>query len=348
MLKPSRHRLPPCLATAFVALVALAAPAEAVKTDILVLKNGDRLTGEVRRLERGRLTFKTDDMGTLEVEWDKVASVSAAATFEIEMLAGTQIYGALGPGPEAGMLSVATATGVLDLNVLAIGRLSRLGETLWGRIDGSIDLGTSYTSSTELFMLDLAATADFERPRYKISSNLNATLTTQQDAEDTRRANLGLSFLGRLPKRWYYSGDGLMEQNQELGFDLRGSLAGSLGRYLVQSRRDELQSALGVSVNREVPAEGDARTNTELLLSLGYYRFTYDFPKVDIYVNLTIYEGLNDWGRTRVEADASIRREMLKDFYVTLRAYESYDSQPATAGATNNDFGLTFALGWSF
>ncbi len=65
-------------------------------------------------------------------------------------------------------------------------------------------------------------------------------------------------------------------------------------------------------------------------------------------MNLTLYEGLNDWGRTRVEADASIRREMLKDFYVTLRAYESYDSQPATAGATNNDFGLTFALGWSF
>ncbi len=341
-------RLLLCLATTFVALVVLAAPAAAVKTDILMLKNGDRITGEVRSLERGRLTFKTDDMGTLEIEWDKVASVTATATFEIEMLAGTQIYGALEPGPQAGVLSVATATGVLDLNVLAIGRLSRLGETLWGRIDGSIDLGASYTSSTELFMLDFAAAADYERPRYKISSNLNATFTTQTDVEDTRRANLGLGFLGRLPKRWFYSGDGLMEQNQELGFDLRSSLAGSLGRYLVQGRRDELQSALGISVNREVPAEGDAQTNAELVLSIGYYRFSYDFPNVDISVNLSIYESLNDWGRTRVEADASIRREMLKDFYVTLRAYESYDSEPATDGAPNNDFGLTFALGWSF
>jgi hypothetical protein len=31
-----------------------------------------------------------------------------------------------------------------------------------------------------------------------------------------------------------------------------------------------------------------------------------------------------------------------------LRGYESYDSRPATEGATRNDYGVTFALGWSF
>jgi hypothetical protein len=37
--------------------VALAgSPALAAKTDVIVLKNGDRLTGEVDQLERGKLT----------------------------------------------------------------------------------------------------------------------------------------------------------------------------------------------------------------------------------------------------------------------------------------------------
>ena len=37
----------------------------APKTDVVVLVNGDRITGEVKQLERGILTYGTDFMGTL-------------------------------------------------------------------------------------------------------------------------------------------------------------------------------------------------------------------------------------------------------------------------------------------
>jgi len=38
------------------------APAAAGKrTDVVTLRNGDRITGEVKRLDRGQLEFKTDD-----------------------------------------------------------------------------------------------------------------------------------------------------------------------------------------------------------------------------------------------------------------------------------------------
>ena len=71
-------------------------------------------------------------------------------------------------------------------------------------------------------------------------------------------------------------------------------------------------------------------------------------PKVDTQFTLIGYEGVPDWDRFRLEVDARIRREMFKDFNVTLRAYESYDSRPPTAEAANNDFGLSFALGWTY
>ena len=38
------------------------------KTDVVRLKNGDRITGEIKELERGKLTVKTDSMGTLSIE----------------------------------------------------------------------------------------------------------------------------------------------------------------------------------------------------------------------------------------------------------------------------------------
>jgi hypothetical protein len=60
------------------------------------------------------------------------------------------------------------------------------------------------------------------------------------------------------------------------------------------------------------------------------------------------FTGLSDASRQRLEAQANLKRELVKDFYVTLRGYESYDSEPATEGAPTNDYGVTFALGWSF
>src|SRR4029453_11953656 len=53
-------------------------------------------------------------------------------------------------------------------------------------------------------------------------------------------------------------------------------------------------------------------------------------------------------GRYRVDVDAGVKRELLKDFYATLRGWERYDSRPASEGAVTSDYGLTFALGWSF
>jgi len=53
------------------------------RTDVVTLANGDRITGEVIRLERGRLEFKTDDAGTIYLEWDKLAHVESVRQFEV-------------------------------------------------------------------------------------------------------------------------------------------------------------------------------------------------------------------------------------------------------------------------
>jgi hypothetical protein len=108
-----------------------------------------------------------------------------------------------------------------------------------------------------------------------------------------------------------------LEQNQELGFDQRTSAAGGGGRYLVQGRRDKLLAGLGLSVNREQPIEGETTTNVEAMAVLNYDRFSYDFPKVDIAVAVAGFASLNDGGRYRVQLDASLKRELVKDFHAT-------------------------------
>ncbi len=320
----------------------------AAKTDVVVLKNGDRFTGEVQQLERGRLQLDTDDVGTVEIEWDKVESVTAAAPFDVDDLQGNRYMGSLVPGPVAGRLLIAWGDRSETVELLQVIRMRRLNKSFWGRLDGSLDVGASYTSASSLFKLDLAGQIGVERPGYQVSVVASSTLSSQPGIDDTRRSVLSLSYERRFQRRWVALVQAQLEQNRELGFDLRSSASAGGGRYLAQSTRDKLLTALGLSVNREKPIEGENTTNLEVVAVVAYDRFSYDFPKVDVSVTVAGFASLNNGGRYRLEVDAQLKREIVRDFHATLRGYESYDSRPATEGAPTNDYGVTFALGWSF
>jgi hypothetical protein len=243
---------------------------------------------------------------------------------------------------------VSVIYGTRDVALGRVAKIQRVGATFWKRLDGSINVGASYTSSSELLKLDLTASVVNTRRGHRSSIDVESTMTRQPDVEDTRRNNLTLGYVRRFPNRWLALGQASVEQNRELGFDLRGSVTGGGGRYLVQRQRQEMLAALGLRVNREKPVEGETQTNVEAAAALKYDRFIYDFPKVDISASLAGYAGLDDWGRVRVEADVRVKRELLNDFSISFRVYESYDSRPPTAGAARNDYGLSFGLGWTF
>jgi hypothetical protein len=344
-------RFPPVLllAAGLAAALATASPAWAAKTDVVVLRSGDSITGEITELDRGRLTFKTDDMGTLAIEWDKVASVTAGATFEVHELGGGPYFGSLRPGPGAEELTVASVRGTEKvLALLRVVKIERLGATVWQRLDGSVDAGMSYASSSELLTIDLAARVVLNRRGRELSLDGSSTITRQPDAEETQRNNVTFSYRRRRPGHWAEFAQAQAEQNRELGFDLRGSVTGGAGRYLLQGRRHDLLTVLGLRVNREKPLEGESSSNLEAALGFGFDRFAYDFPKVDIHATVSGFTSLTDWGRVRAELDVRIKREILRDFTVSLRVYESYDSRPITEGAARNDYGGSAGIGWTF
>ena len=57
-----------------------ASAAHAEKTDVVVLGNGDRFTGEIKGMSRGQLDFKTDDAGRLSIEWIKIARITSTSS----------------------------------------------------------------------------------------------------------------------------------------------------------------------------------------------------------------------------------------------------------------------------
>jgi hypothetical protein len=67
----------------------------------LELLNGDRITCELQRLERGKLTVKTDGLGTISIEWNDVARITSPSSFVVELDSASGISARWSPAPPA-------------------------------------------------------------------------------------------------------------------------------------------------------------------------------------------------------------------------------------------------------
>ena len=329
-------------------LPGLATPARArPKTDVVVMKNGGKIICEIVSLSRGRLQVKTDDMGTLDIEWDKIAALTAEGFFEIEDRAGHLYYGQLETIPEKG-LQVATATGVDTLPLVSVARLMYIESSFWKRISGSIDIGFGYTKSSDLAQFNGDVGVKFTRPSFVAEFEASSFLQRQENVEDTTRNSISLSYARVREDRRFGAGRVSALQNRALGYDLRAGVTGSYGRFFVRKPGTEVLGAAGLYVNREIPVEGEQVTNLEALFAFDWANFSYDFPKTDIEIKTVLVLGLTDWGRYRAGVDARISRELFRDFSLVVKGYYDYDSRPPTEGASKEDYQVSLAIGYTF
>jgi hypothetical protein len=329
-------------------VLAAGIPAFAAKTDIIVLANGDRLTGEVQALRQGKLTLKTDDVGTLSIEWDKIASVTTAAMYDVTLRDGTLLLGRLRPAsPRA--LQVVTSDGTSATVAMdEMVSLATIRTTFLKRIDGSVDLGGSYTQSSGVAELFLDVEGTYRRPAYFYEVTFATNLTRQPEAPETVRHALRVSYTRARTSGWLASSFGLFEHNAELGFNFRGTGALSLGRYVARSNRLEILLAGGLAAGREIPVDHPAATNVDALVIADLSVFTYDYPTTRLDLGVLVFPSLNDPGRVRVNADIKVKREIFRDFFVAASGYDAFDSKPRATGARRNDFGGSLSFGWTF
>jgi len=330
-----------------VCLALVPAGADAAYTDTIVLKNGDRFRFVLKSLQQGQLKYKTDGMSTIYVKWDRVAELTAPGTFDVETTDGTRFLGSLS-SPERGKLGVDIGLRVVTVNLDDVVRITQLKRQFWDRIDGSIDLGASYTDASGVGQGTLSAKVGVRRPSYEVQTSFDTTITVQPNEPVTSRTNLGGGYVRLLQDRWFVPFAAKFERNTDIGLELRASGAGGFGRYLVQTNRSQFGAAGGLVVTREIPVEGDTTNNIEAFAGSSYSFFTHDTPKTTIDAAFTVFPSLNVRGRWRTSLDVSIKRELWKDFTVGFSYYDTYDNKPPGGGSPAHDFGGTVTVGWTF
>ncbi len=329
--------------------------ARAVKEDVVVLQNGDHVTGEVKWLTRGKLNYSTDDAGRLEIEWVKVARVTSPHSFEVELGSGEKYFGRLSAIDRNGSIVVAGV--VLDtLSIPSVVQISSLDAGFLKRVRAYLDLGLTFAKANQATTFSAEGEAEYRGDKYGTTLVFNSYSQGQESVPTTSRNSGGARVIRFLPKRWSVLLLGQAEQNDELDLDLRLTGAGVMARVLQQSNSSEVSLGGGLAVTRERfsptssdPAAVDEEaTNLEGLLAAVWDAFRFDSPKLDLSTSLYLYPSISSPGRVRGEAATRIKYELLSDFNVGVSATDTFDSDPPEETATKNDFITTFTIGWSY
>jgi hypothetical protein len=318
----------------------------AVKTDVIELVNGDRITCEIKKLDRGKLTVNTDGIGTISIEWDDVLHISSTARYDVELASGQRTFGSLGRADQR-TVDVVEGSRTERLALGDIVRLAPLGGTYWRRLDGSISTGFSFTEANRQTQWTFDTSVSYRSRRWLTELNADSLLTINDGTDRQTRNNLGLRSQRFLRPRWSALGFLQFQQNEELSLNLRSLIGVGAGRILAQSNRTVVTALGGIAFTREKYAGQDDQNVAEAVAGGSWEWFTFDGRSTNLNTSTYTYYALNLDSRFRLEMDTSFKSDIVGDLYWSINAFQSFNSQPP-AGEKTSDFGVSASIGWTF
>jgi putative salt-induced outer membrane protein YdiY len=333
--------------------VFLCSPAEAKRKDVVVMNNGDHFTGEVKRLQNGLLFVETDYVsGNIGLDWNQVESVQSTATYRIVLNNGKRLEGKIekvsGAQAKVEDFLIREATEEVQVPSAEIVSMETKKPTFWRQLQGSIDLGYSFSSGNSQTAVDVNTSAAYKTAGWEAATAYDSTFGGQAGAPKTNRQDLQTTLAKFLNRNSYLLAltDFLHSSRQDLV--LRTTLGGGYGRYLKRTTNSNLSWLAGVVFVREsfdTTAGEPSDQHAEALVGLQYSLVRFNFGEFDS--QLLTFPGLTDTGRIRLTTNNSLNIKLRNKFHLAFTFWDNFDSRPPE-NAKRNELGVSSGIGWSF
>jgi hypothetical protein len=328
------------------------------RTDVIQFTNGDRITCEIIKLEKGYLYVRLPyAQGQIGLDWSKVARVESPQSFVVADNTGKRYTGTLqkvqtGSAPEeTGELKVqvmgsSTSQLIPGQNVVEI---DQTDTKFWQNLHGDLSAGLNYAKQQNRTQYNFQSNTLFQRTKWAMAANYQASFSGGGNISDLRndlRLNVSRQLLS---PRNFYQGLADFLQSNEQQLDLRTTFGGAVG-HLFSFTNNSFIAAFGGAVwNRErYSSEATVgRTGDSAEAVLGTQVNFFRFKTTNILGDARLYPSLTDAGRVRFDLNTSLKLRLAKRLDWSLGYYLNFDSRPPQ-NLPKTDYGATSGLGWRF
>lgn len=334
----------------------------AVWADQIVLKDGDRITGEIVKKEKQTLAIKSKNFGLVTLNWEDIATITTDQPLNV-VLPGDQTVKAniqtqdnriqvAAPGAPQTVAPSEIVALRNNAEQSAYERLLHPGLfDLW-TITGSLNIagtkGNAATSTLTTPINFLRASSTSRASAYFNSIRSTATIEGVS-AETARAVRGGWGYNRNLTKKIFADAFNDYEYDQFQSLDLRVVLGGGLGYQILAGETTRLAVVAGGAWNREKfsPATRAAFSRNSAEAYWGN-NFNYKLnTRTTLAQSFRMFNNLSNTGQYRMNFDIGATTQLTKWLHWTVSLSDRYLSDPVP-GRKSNDLLYTTGLGFTF
>lgn len=322
------------------------------KTDVIVMKNGDRLTGEIKGLSAGVLYMSMEYiLGTSSVQWSRVARLESKQLFIVKTENGSVYTGTLNttdtPVGRPLEITVAETSRKKVIDSSRIVKLESTSQNFFHRFNGNVNTGIIYSKGNQSTQYSLGSQVTYPRERWAAGADFSSTLSSSTGAAASTRNQLNLDVYRLLRwNNWFYEGLGIVLQSSEQGIIQQTTYGGGVGRFLKNSNRARISALAGfVGQNTEYQQNIASQRLASGLVAANLQFFRFNKTNGDL--NAVLLPVIADPSRVKFNADATYYIKLKGNLSWNVSFYGNWDSRPPD-GLSGSDYGSSSGLSWTF
>ncbi len=169
------------------------------KTDVILMKNGDRFTCEIKGLTSNILYVSISYfLGTVSIDWSKVDHIESTQLFMVKTQDGTVYTGRLSTPETVGerpmqieILEAPDNTVTLERNRIV--EVKETASNFWQRLNGQIGAGFTYSKGNQSAQYNLNSDVTYPEERWSATVRYNSNLTSNAGASASTQNEIMLS-----------------------------------------------------------------------------------------------------------------------------------------------------------
>ena len=314
--------------------------------DVVLLKNGDRMSGTVDSVAGGNVLLITEYAGSVAIAVDAIAEVTTEGAFDISIgdsdfsgqfavVDGAQVVVAEGQSQPVALADV-TRAGQNNLGIVSFARDWK------SRVDLAAQVSNGNTDTQNFSVL---AESSLKQDNVE---HLLTLLVLNEEAEGIKtKEQLDLDYLYKrfVSEKWYASGNFEYFEDPIKDVDRRITLGAGMGYQFWDDSFGAFSSDLGVSyVNEDIG--GETSNNPALRWGLDYKRFFFDKRMEAFHRQSVLYIPDSDRGEV-IESSTGVRYALNSRIDATARIDVNHETKPAP-GNSKTDVIYNVGVGVKF
>ncbi len=296
---------------------------------LVLLNNGDRITGVIDQKEGEILKIKTSYAGELSIKWAEVKSITSDSQMKVVLVNGEIIDGAEKLYDTSSGEIKEDQVVVKSVDIKRVQAINPFEEPkfVWtGMVNFGADIDRGNTNEDD-YQLDANSTLRWLDRRFvfKFDGDIEET-----DGSKTKQeANFNLDYDHFITEKWYVTGGAFLEHDRFEDLDLRTTVGMGLGYQFIENKRTHLNAR---GLLGWVFEDFDEDRNNDFPTFVWNFEFEHYLFKtwqLQVFHNHIFRQSLESGNEFIYVSKTGLRIPLTDSFYSTFQFNYDWDNEPS-------------------